>query len=38
MVPSNFYPSLEQLSIKVVFSFHKKKLERLVDAVKKYFW
>ena len=32
-VPSNFYPSLERLMFKVVFSLHEKKGEVFVDAV-----
>ena len=32
-VPSNFYPSLERLTFKVVFSLHEKKGEVFVDAV-----
>ena len=32
-VPSNFYPSLERLLFKVVFSLHEKKGEVFVDAV-----
>ena len=32
-VPSNFYPSLERLLFKVVFSLHEKKGEVFVDTV-----
>ena len=32
-VPSNFYPSLERLLFKVVFSLYEKKGEVFVDAV-----